>query len=191
MRNPRNWTIWRRSGMIAASRIWKMGTGLRAVSILSIVFCLSSLGTTIAADSKTDLDTINQQKVAGAGDSEKEIYEEVNRAVSAWNRHDLDGYLDTFWRSDSLILVVEGETVRGWDLLSKALHTGYPNPSEMGNLTLDRVQVQMLSSDLALALTWDTVSFPKKKEFGTSTIVMKKLPEGWRVAVMHTSFVEP
>ena len=177
--------------MIAASRIWKMGPGLRAVSILSIVFCLSSLGTTIAADSKTDLDTIDQQKVAGAGDSEKEIYEEVNRAVSAWNRHDLDGYLDTFWRSDSLILVVEGETVRGWDLLSKALHTGYPNPTEMGNVTLDRVQVQMLSSDLALALTWDTVSFPKKKEFGTSTIVMKKLPEGWRVAVMHTSFVEP
>jgi|HubBroStandDraft_2_1064218.scaffolds.fasta_scaffold335704_1 uncharacterized protein (TIGR02246 family) len=191
MQNPRNWTIWPRSGMIADPRILKMGAGLRAVSILSIVFCLSSPATTIAADSKTDLDTINQQKVAGAGDPEKEIYDQVNRAVEAWNRHDLDGYLDGFWRSDSLILVVEGETVRGWDLLSKALHTGYPNPTEMGNVTLDRVQVQMLSSDLALALTWDTVSFPKKKEFGTSTIVMKKLPEGWRVAVMHTSFVEP
>src|ERR1700730_6426412 len=188
MQNPRSWTIWPRSGTIAASRISKMGPGLRAVSIL---FCISSLATTVAADSKTDLDTINQQKVAGAADPEKEIYDEVNRAVEAWNRHDLDGYLESFWRSDSLILVVEGETVRGWDLLSKALHTGYPNPSEMGNLTLDRVQVQMLSSDLALALTWDTVSFPKKKEFGTSTIVMKKLPEGWRVAVMHTSFVEP
>ena len=191
MQNPRNWTIWPRSGIIAAPRILKMGAGLRAVSILSIVFCLSSPATTIAADSKTDLDTINQQKVAGAGDLEKEIYDQVNRSVEAWNRHDLDAYLDGFWRSDSLILVVEGETVRGWDLLSKALHTGYPNPAEMGNLTLDRVQVQMLSSDLALALTWDTVSFPKKKEFGTSTIVMKKLPEGWRVAVMHTSFVEP
>ena len=191
MQNPRNWTIWPRSGIVTASRISKMGAGLRAVSILSVVFCLSSPATTIAADSKTDLDTINQQKVAGAGDPEKEIYDQVNRAVEAWNRHDLDGYLDGFWRSDSLILVVEGETVRGWDLLSKALHTGYPNPTEMGNVTLDRVQVQMLSSDLALALTWDTVSFPKKKEFGTSTIVMKKLPEGWRVAVMHTSFVEP
>jgi uncharacterized protein (TIGR02246 family) len=191
MQNPHSWTIWPRSGIILASRIAKMGTGLRAVSILSIVFCLSSLATPIAADTKTDLDTINQQKVAGAGDSEKAIYDEVNQAVDAWNRHDLDGYLDSFWHSDSLILVVEGETVRGWDLLSKALHTGYPNPNEMGNLTLDRVQVQMLSSDLALALTWDTVSFPKKKEFGTSTIVLKKLPEGWRVAVMHTSFVEP
>jgi uncharacterized protein (TIGR02246 family) len=191
MQNPRNWTIWPRSGIVTAFRISKMGAGLRAVSILSVVFCLSSPATTIAADSKTDLDTINQQKVAGAGDPEKEIYDQVNRAVEAWNRHDLDGYLDGFWRSDSLILVVEGETVRGWDLLSKALHTGYPNPTEMGNVTLDRVQVQMLSSDLALALTWDTVSFPKKKEFGTSTIVMKKLPEGWRVAVMHTSFVEP
>lgn len=168
-----------------------MGNGLRAASIVTIVVCLLLPAAPIAADSKTDLDTINQQKVAGAADPEKEIYDEVNRAVDAWNRHDLDGYLDSFWRSDSLVVVVEGETVRGWDLLSKALHTGYPNPSEMGSLTLDRVQVQMLSPDLGVALTWDTISFPKKKEFGTSTIVMKKLPEGWRVVVMHTSFVEP
>jgi uncharacterized protein (TIGR02246 family) len=168
-----------------------MGAGSKTVSILSIVLFLSLLATPIAADTKSNLDTINQEKVAGASDPEKEIYDEVNRAVDAWNRHNLDGYLDTFWRSDSLMVVVEGETVRGWDLLSKALHTGYPDPSEMGSLTLDRVQVQMLSSDLGVALTWDTVSFPKKKEFGTSTIVMKKLPEGWRVVVMHTSFVEP
>src|SRR6202021_3859386 len=100
MQNPRNWTIWPRSGIIAAPRILKMGAGLRAVSILSIVFCLSSPATIIAADSKTDLDTINQQKVAGAGDPKKEIYDQVNRAVEAWNRHDLDGYLDGFWRSD-------------------------------------------------------------------------------------------
>ena len=167
-----------------------MGPGIRAL-ILPVVVCLAFLATPIAADPKTDLDTINQQKVAGAADPEKEIYDEVNRAVDAWNHHNLDGYLDSFWRSDSLVVVVEGETVRGWDLLSKALHLGYPNPSEMGSLTLDRVQVQMLSSDIGMAVTWDTVSFPKKKEFGTSTIVMKKLPEGWRVVVMHTSFVEP
>ena len=168
-----------------------MGTGLKAASILSIVVCFAPFTTTVVADSKGDLDTINQQKVAGATDPEKEIDDEVNRAVDAWNQHNLEGYLDIFSRSDSLVVVVEGETVRGWDLFSKALHTGYPNPSEMGSLTLDRVQVQMLSSELGVVLTWDTVSFTKKKEFGTSTIVMKKLAEGWRVILMHTSFVEP
>jgi uncharacterized protein (TIGR02246 family) len=168
-----------------------MGRGLRAALILPVAVCLPLLATPIAADSKGNLDTINEQKVAGAPGPEKEIYDEVTKACDAWNRHDLDGYLDSFWRSDALVVVVEGETVHGWDLLSKALHTGYPNPSEMGVLTLDRAQVQMLAPDFAEVLTWDTISFAKKKEFGTSTIVMKRLPEGWRVVLMHTSFVEP
>jgi uncharacterized protein (TIGR02246 family) len=191
MQNPHTWTIWPRSGIIAASRIAKMGTGLRAVSILSIVFCLSLLATPIAADTKTDLDTINQQKVAGAGDSEKEIYEQLNRMADAWNRHDIDGYLDGYWRSDDLVIVVEGENLRGWDLLSKAYHSGYPNLQEMGTITLDRVQIRLIAPDLGFALTWFTASFPKKKEFGTDTVILKKLPEGWRVAISHSSFVEP
>jgi uncharacterized protein (TIGR02246 family) len=164
---------------------------LRVSSVLSIVGCLSLLATTTVADSKGNLDTINQQKVAGADDPEKEVYDEVVKASDAWNRHDLDGYLDAFWRSDALVVVIEGEAVHGWNLLSKAFHVGYPNPSEMGELNLDRVQVQMLAPDLAEILDWDTVTFPKKKEFGTSTILMKKLAEGWRVVLMHTSFVEP
>jgi uncharacterized protein (TIGR02246 family) len=168
-----------------------MGPGLRAVSILSIVFCLCLLATTIAADPQKNLDTINQQKVAGAADPEKEIYDQMMKMVDAWNRHDLDGYLDGFLRSDDILLVVEGETVRGWDLLSKALHAGYPNPQEMGTLTVDRVQVQMLAPDLGFVLASYTIVFPKKKEFGTDTIVMKKVAEGWREMISHTSFVEP
>ncbi len=168
-----------------------MGAGLRAVSILLIVFCLSSLATTVAADSKADLDTINQQKVTGADDPEKEIYDQLTRMVDAWNRHDVDGYLDGFLHSDDVVVVVEGETVRGWDLLSRAYHSGYPNPQEMGTVTVDRAQVQMLAPDLGFVLSSYTVSFPKKKEFGTDTIIMKKVSAGWREMISHTSFVEP
>ena len=168
-----------------------MGPGSKALSVLSIVVCLPLLATPIAADSKSNLDTINQQKVAAAPDSEKEIYDQMMRMVDAWNRHDLDAYLDGFLRSDDILLVVEGESVRGWDLLSKALHNGYPNPQEMGTLTIDRMQVQMLAPDLGFVLTWYTMVFPKKKVFGTDTIIVKKVPEGWREMISHTSFVEP
>jgi uncharacterized protein (TIGR02246 family) len=168
-----------------------MGPGSKAVSILSIVLCLPLLATPIAADSKSNLDTINQQKVAGAPDSEKEIYDQMMKMVDAWNRHDLDAYLDGFLRSDDILLVVEGETIRGWDLLSKAFHSGYPNPREMGTVTVDRMQVQMLAPDLGSVLVWYSVVFPKKKQFGTDTIIVKKVPEGWREMISHTSFVEP
>jgi uncharacterized protein (TIGR02246 family) len=168
-----------------------MGTGLRAASILLIVVCLALTATTVTADSKSDIDTINQQKVAGAPTPEKEVYDQMMKMVEAWNRHDLDAYLDGFLHSDDIVLVVEGETIRGWDLLSKAVHDGYPNPQEMGTLTVDRMQVQMLAPDLAFVLIWYTMAFPKKNEYGTDTAIVKKVPEGWREMTSHTSFVEP
>jgi uncharacterized protein (TIGR02246 family) len=168
-----------------------MGTGLKSAAILLIVVCFPSMATTVAADSKSDIDTINQQKVAGAPTPEKEVYDQMMKMVEAWNRHDLDAYLDGFLHSDDIVLVVEGETIRGWDLLSKALHGGYPNPKEMGTLTVDRMQVQMLAPDLAFVLIWYTMAFPKKNEYGTDTAIVKKVPEGWREVTSHTSFVEP
>jgi hypothetical protein len=164
---------------------------LRASSVLSVLGCLAILTTTIAADSKSNLDSLSQQKVAGASDPEKEIYDQLMRNADAWNRHNLDEFLDGFLHSDDLVVVVEGETIRGWDLLSKAYRGGYPNPQEMGILTIDRVQVQMLAPDLGFALGSFTLTFPKKKEFGTDTIIMKKVPEGWREMISHTSMVEP
>ena len=168
-----------------------MGPGLKAASILSIVVCLLMPATPIAADSKSNLDTINQQKVEGAPDPEKEIYEQMTKMLDAWNRHDLDAYLDGFLHSDDIVLVVDGETIRGWDLLSKAFHSGYPNPKEMGTVIFDRVQVQMLGPDLGFVLIWYSIAFPKRKQFGTDTIIVKKVAEGWREMISHTSFVEP
>jgi uncharacterized protein (TIGR02246 family) len=168
-----------------------MGHRLRTASILALLFFFAMLATPLAADSKGDLDTINQQKVAAAGDPEKEIYDQMMKMLDAWNRHDLDAYLDGFLHSDDIVLVVDGETIRGWDLLSKAFHSGYPNKDEMGTVFFDRVQVQMLAPDLGFVLVWYSIAFPKKKQFGTDTIIVKKVAEGWREMISHTSFVEP
>jgi len=51
--------------------------------------------------------------------------------------------------------------------------------------------VQMLAPDLGFVLIWYSVVFPKKKQFGTDTIIVKKISEGWREMISHTSFVEP
>ena len=168
-----------------------MRPGVRNVSLSLIAIGIFLFTGATVADPKSDLDTISQQKVAGAPDSEKEIYDQMMKMVDAWNRHDIDAYLDGFLHSDDIVLVVEGETVRGWDLLSKALHSGYPNPQEMGTLTIDRMQVQMLGPDLGFVLIWYTIVFPKKKEYGTDTVIVKKVSEGWREMISHTSFVEP
>jgi beta-aspartyl-peptidase (threonine type) len=122
----------------------------------------------------------------------QKIYSLLIKMPDRWNAHDLDGYLSVFWNSPDLLTVIEGEQIKGWGDLSATYHRGYTNLDEMGYFTPDRIQIQMVTPDVAVALDWWT-NYGKrgKKTLGTSTVVLKKFEEGWKVVVSHTSFVEP
>jgi hypothetical protein len=49
--------------------------------------------------------------------------------------------------------------------------------------------VKLLKPDLALALTWWSVSFPtsKKKVVGNTTMNLQKFADGWKIVASHTS----
>ena len=52
-----------------------------------------------------------------------------------------------------------------------------------------RIQVKLLKPDLALALTWWSVSFPSSKQemVGNSTMNLQKFDDGWKIVASHTS----
>jgi hypothetical protein len=59
----------------------------------------------------------------------------------------------------------------------------------MGFIEPKRIQVKMLKPDLALALTWWSVSFPnsKQKVVGNTTMNLQKFNDGWKIVASHTS----
>jgi hypothetical protein len=59
----------------------------------------------------------------------------------------------------------------------------------MGFIQPKRIQVGLLKPDLALALTWWSVSFPSSKQpvVGNSTMNVQKFDDGWKVIASHTS----
>jgi hypothetical protein len=68
---------------------------------------------------------------------------------------------------------------------------GYPDRNAMGFIQPTRIQVKLLKPDLALALTWWSVSFPssKQKVVGNTTMNLQKFDDGWKIVVSHTSAV--
>jgi hypothetical protein len=62
----------------------------------------------------------------------------------------------------------------------------------MGFITPARIQVKLLKPDLALALTWWSVTFPssKKKVVGNTTMNLQKFYDGWKIVASHTSTAE-
>jgi beta-aspartyl-peptidase (threonine type) len=129
----------------------------------------------------------------------QQIYSLLLTMAGRWNAHDLDGFLDVFWNSPELLIVVEGEQMKGWSDFSATYHRGYGNnrTAEMGTLVPERIQIQMITPDVAVAFDWwtmlqpNTTFGPARKVLGTTTATLRKFSDGWKIVLCHTSFVEP
>ena len=62
----------------------------------------------------------------------------------------------------------------------------------MGFIQPKRIQVKLLKPDLALALTWWSVSFLSSKHtvVGNTTMDLQKFDDGWKIVASHTSTAE-
>jgi uncharacterized protein (TIGR02246 family) len=120
------------------------------------------------------------------------VYDVLLRMLDRWNAHDLEGHLDVYWKSPELLVVVDSEQFSGWQQLHDSYVNGYPDRSAMGFINPTRIQVKLLKPDLALALTWWTISFPSTQQtvVGNTTMNLQKFDNGWKVVASHTSTAE-
>jgi Protein of unknown function (DUF3225) len=109
--------------------------------------------------------------------------------LDRWNAHDIEGHLEVYWKSPELLVVVDSEQFNGWQQLHDSYINGYPDRGAMGFIQPKRIQVKLLKPDLALALTWWSVTFPSSKQtvVGNSTMNLQKFSDGWKIVASHTS----
>lgn len=121
---------------------------------------------------------------------------EVNRTllgmVERWNAHDLDGFLDYFWKSPDLTVVTDAQQYSGWQELHDSYMRGFHNRDEMGELLPSRVQIRMVRPDLAFALTYWTIRFPVSKHIsvGIDTSYLQRFGSEWKIISVHTSMAD-
>ena len=133
-----------------------------------------------------------QAKSAVSKSDAQLVYEVLLRMLDRWNAHDLEAHLDVYWKSPELLVVVDSEEFNGWQQLHDSYVNGYPDRSAMGFINPTRIQVKLLKPDLALALTWWTISFPSTQQtvVGNTTMNLQKFDNGWKVVASHTSTAE-
>ena len=117
------------------------------------------------------------------------VYEILLNMLDRWNAHDIKGYMEVYWNSPELLVVIGSEQFNGWQQLHDSYVNGYPGGTAMGFIQPKRIQVRLLKPDLALALTWWSVAFPSTKQevIGNSTMNLQKFEGGWKIIASHTS----
>lgn len=110
------------------------------------------------------------------------------RQVDAWNRGDLEGFMAGYWRSPEMRFASGGSVRQGWQAALDAYRAGYPDRAAMGTLTFSDLDVQPLGSDRALAFgRWTLGGLPGEPPSGLFTLVLQRMPQGWRIVHDHTS----
>ena len=122
----------------------------------------------------------------------QQVYNLLLKMLDRWNAHDIEGHLEVYWKSPELLVVVDSEQFNGWQQLHSSYINGYPDRNSMGYISPARIQVKLLKPDLALALTWWSITFPnsKQKVVGNTTMNLQKFDDGWKIVAAHSSTAE-
>jgi Protein of unknown function (DUF3225) len=136
-------------------------------------------------------DSLTSTPAAPESDGQQ-IYVVLLKMLDRWNAHDLEGHLEVYWKSPELLVVVDSEQFNGWQQLHDSYVNGYPDRNSMGYINPARIQIKLLKPDMALALTWWSISFPtsKQKVVGNTTMNLQKFADGWKVVAAHSSTAE-
>jgi ketosteroid isomerase-like protein len=131
-----------------------------------------------------------QTQVQGASTSgaESAIRAVLQTQADAWNHHDLELFMNGYWRSPDLTFFSETTETKGWEPTLERYRLRYQSEGhEMGTLSFSDLQVQLLGADSAFVCGKFQLIMPDGKQpHGVFTLVFRKFPEGWRMIHDHT-----
>ena len=107
---------------------------------------------------------------------------------SAWNRGDLDGFMDGYLRSDSLMFIGKSGVTYGHEATLKRYMTGYPDASAMGTLTFENLQWISLGDHAGWLMgKWSLKKEAQEDAEGMYTLLWRKLDGIWLIVADHSS----
>ena len=134
------------------------------------------------------------QSVATAGSAarhnsktESAIRAVLDAQATAWNRGDLEGYMDGYDRSPDTEFVGGDTITRGWQTVLDRYKQRYDSREKMGVLTFSDLEFTILSKDAVLVLGRWRLKRAHDEPHGTFSLLFRKKKAGWRIVHDHSS----
>src|SRR5437879_8578196 len=135
--------------------------------------------------------TVFGASAAAAADPTAKIREILHAQQRAWNRGDIDGFMNGYARSKSTIFVSEDTVTRGWQTVRDRYKKKYSDRARMGTLKFSNLEIMSLGVDSAVALGRWKLKRAKDQPHGRFSLIFRKIADGWRIVHDHTSAAAP
>lgn len=117
----------------------------------------------------------------------KEILEVMQKQQSAWNRGDIDGFMQGYWKNDSLLFIGSKGPNYGWQKTLENYKKSYPNREKMGILEFSDIQVKPLGKKYAQVFGKWKLKRTTDGPNGIYTLIFQKFRDGWKIISDHTN----
>jgi ketosteroid isomerase-like protein len=111
----------------------------------------------------------------------------LDAQAAAWNRGDIEGYMDGYERSDQTLFVSGDTLTRGWQTVLDRYKKSYDTREKMGTLAFTELDIKPLSPFYAVAAGRWQLAREKDAPRGRFTLIFRKTSAGWRIVHDHTS----
>ncbi len=111
----------------------------------------------------------------------------LDAQAAAWNRGDLEGYMDGYNRSPNTEFVSGDRINRGWQAVLDRYKKSYDSREKMGVLTFSELEITVFSKDAALVLGRWRLKRANDEPHGTFSLLFRKTKAGWRIVHDHSS----
>ena len=122
-----------------------------------------------------------------SADERTEIEAVLAKQAVAWNRGDIDAFMEHYWKSDQLTFSSGGQTTRGWTSTKENYQRRYPTREQMGQLKFTQLEVTTLGDSAALVLGRWQLLRNSSPVGGNFTLIFRRIDGNWLIVHDHTS----
>jgi len=115
------------------------------------------------------------------------IHAVLNKQVQSWNIGDIDTFMQTYWKSDSLLFIGSKGPTYGWQTTLEGYKKRYPDTVAMGKLDFNILEIKLLDENYAFVLGKWHLARSIGDIGGYFTLLFRKIKGQWFIIADHTS----
>ena len=152
---------------------------------LYVLLCFSLCASCISI--KADVNTtesqdnqIKQQKVDFI-EAEAGIRLVMKQQETAWNNHDLEGFMQGYWKSEDLKFYGASGLTKGWDQTLANYKKGYPTKAESGTLNFTINGISKIEDNSYYVMGEFYLTRERGDANGQFLIIFRKIKGDWKI----------
>jgi ketosteroid isomerase-like protein len=111
----------------------------------------------------------------------------IESQAAAWNRGDIEGYMEGYAKEDATTFVSGDAVTRGWQTVLDRYKSRYDTRAKMGTLSFSELELKPLGPYYIMAAGRWQLAREADTPHGRFTLIFRRTTAGWRIVYDHTS----